>query len=123
MWHIRQDTLSFKEDQILFFEHTGGIFHQVVYDNMRVAIAQFVGKTEKHPTTALLELSRWYQFPWRFCYTAGGNEKGHVERSVEYIRRKAFAFKDEFASLQAVTMQHSVRPCCTVYWAPAQHWA
>ena len=100
MLYIRQDTLSFKEAHILFFEHTGGVFHQVVYDNMRVAIAQFVGKTEKHPTTALLELSRWYQFQWRFCNTARGNEKGHVERSVEYIRRKAFAFKDEFASLQ-----------------------
>ena len=29
-----------------------------------------------------------------------GNEKGHVERSVEYIRRKAFAFKDTFDSLE-----------------------
>ena len=54
----------------LFFEHKGGVFHQVVYDNMRVGISQFVGKTEKHPTTALLALSRWYQFPWRFCNTA-----------------------------------------------------
>ena len=26
------------------------------------------------------------------------NEKGHVERSVEYVRRKAFAPKDSFAS-------------------------
>jgi hypothetical protein len=58
-----------------------------------------------------------------FLQYAGGNEKGHVERSVEYIRRKAFAFKDEFARLQAVTMPHSVRPCCTVYWAPAKDWA
>jgi transposase len=98
--YVRQDTLSFKEAHILFFEHTGGVFHQVVYDNMRVVIARFVGRTEKEPTTALLELSRWYQFQWRFCNTARGNEKGHVERSVEYIRRKVFAFKDEFASLE-----------------------
>lgn len=98
--YMRQDTLSFKEAHILFFEHIGGVFHQVVYDNMRVAIAEFVGKTEKHPTTALLELSRWYQFQWRFCNAARGNEKGHVERSVEYVRRKVFAFRDAFDSLQ-----------------------
>lgn len=92
----RQDSLAFKEAHICFFEHTRGVYHQLVYDNMRVAIAQFVGKTEKTPTEALLQLSRWYQCQWRFCNTAKGNEKGHVERSVEYIRRKVFGFKDHF---------------------------
>ena len=92
----RQDTLAFKEAHICFFEHTGGVFHQMVYDNMRVAIARFVGKSEKVPTECLLQLSRWYQYQWRFCNAAKGNEKGHVERSVEYVRRKVFAFKDDF---------------------------
>lgn len=95
----RQDTLAFKEAHISFFKHTQGIYHEVVYDNMRVAIREFVGKHEKHPTEALLQLSGWYQYKWRFCNAAKGNEKGHVERSVEYIRRKVFAFKDSFTSL------------------------
>jgi transposase-like protein len=105
----RQDSLAFKEAHIVFFDHTGGVFHQMVYDNMRVAIAQFVGKTEKQPTASLLELSRWYQFQWRFCNTARGNEKGHVERSVEYVRRKVFAFKDEFTSFQEAQQYLSTR--------------
>ena len=96
----RQDTLAFKEAHICFFEHTGGVYQQMVYDNMRVAIASFVGKTEKIPTEALLQLSRWYQYQWRFCNIAKGNEKGHVERSVEYIRRKVFGFKDCFKTIQ-----------------------
>lgn len=96
----RQDSLSFKEAHILFFNHVGGVYHQMVYDNMRVAVARFVGRTERQPTEHLLQLSRWYQFQWRFCNIARGNEKGHVERSVEYIRRKVFAFKDDFESLQ-----------------------
>jgi predicted DNA-binding protein YlxM (UPF0122 family) len=95
----RQDSLAFKEAHICFFEHTGGVFQQMVYDNMRVAIASFVGKTEKVPTEGLLQLSRWYQYQWRFCNTAKGNEKGHVERSVEYVRRKVFGFKDHFKTL------------------------
>ena len=92
----RQDNLAFKEAHICFFEHTGGVYQQMVYDNMRVAIAQFVGRNEKVPTEGLLQLSRWYQYQWRFCNMARGNEKGHVERSVEYIRRKVFGFKDSF---------------------------
>jgi transposase len=96
----RQDSLSFKEAHIVFFDHVGGVFHQMVYDNMRVAIAKFVGKTEKQPTEALLQLSRWYQYQWRFCNIAKGNEKGHVERSVEYVRRKVFGFKDDFKTFQ-----------------------
>ncbi|HZK62589.1 MAG TPA: IS21 family transposase, partial [Puia sp.] len=92
----RQDSLAFKEAHICFFEHTGGVYQQMVYDNMRVAIAQFAGKNEKIPTEGLLQLSRWYQYQWRFCNMARGNEKGHVERSVEYIRRKVFGFKDSF---------------------------
>lgn len=96
----RQDSLAFKEAHICFFEYIGGVYQQIVYDNMRVAIASFVGKTEKIPTEALLQLSRWYQYQWRFCNTAKGNEKGHVERSVEYIRRKVFGFKDSFKTIQ-----------------------
>ena len=94
----RQDTLAFKESHINFFDHVGGVYHQMVYDNMRVAVAQFVGRTEKTPTEALLQLSRWYQFQWRFCNRAKGNEKGHVERSVDYIRRKVYGFKEKFES-------------------------
>jgi hypothetical protein len=96
----RQDSLAFKESHICFFEHIGGVYQQMVYDNMRVAIASFVGRNEKIPTEGLLQLSRWYQYQWRFCNTAKGNEKGHVERSVEYIRRKVFGFKDDFKTLQ-----------------------
>jgi transposase len=96
----RQDTLAFMEAHNVFFEHIGGVYHEMVYDNMRVAIREFAGRNEKNPTQALLNLSGWYQFRWRFCNVRRGNEKGHVERSVEYVRRRAFAFKDDFDTLE-----------------------
>ena len=95
----RQDTQSFQQSHVLFFEHLGGVAHQMVYDNMRVAVKRFVGLTEKEPTEGLLGMSMYYQFNFRFCNVRRGNEKGHVERSVEYIRRKAFGRKDEFTDL------------------------
>lgn len=98
--YVRQDTLAFMESHNDFFAHIGGVFHEMVYDNMRVAVAEFVGRTEKHPTVALTNLAGWFQFRWRFCNVRRGNEKGHVERSVEFIRRKAFSHRDEFGSLE-----------------------
>lgn len=100
MIYKRQDTLAFMESHVSFFEHTGGVYHQMVYDNMRVAVAKFAGNHEKEPTRALLQLKGHYQFGHRFCNAYSGNEKGHVERSVEYIRRKAFGFKSDFASFE-----------------------
>jgi transposase len=95
----RQDTLAFMESHVKFFAHAGGVYHQMVYDNMRVAVARFAGRNEKEPTQALANLKGHYQFHHRFCNSYRGNEKGHVERSVEYIRRKAFGFRDDFSSI------------------------
>jgi len=92
----RQDTLAFMESHASFFSHTGYVFNKMVYDNMRVAISKFAGKYEKEPTQALLRLRGHYQFSHRFCNFYRGNEKGHVERSVEYIRRKSFGFQSSF---------------------------
>jgi len=96
----RQDTASFLQAHVLFFEHVGGVFHTMVYDNMRVVIRKFVGPSEKEPTEALLKLSMYYQFHFRFCNVRRGNEKGHVERNVEFIRRKAFCKRDRFPTLE-----------------------
>lgn len=95
----KQDTACFNESHALFFEKISGVYRTIVYDNMKVVVKKFVGRNEKEPTENLLKLSMYYGFKFRFCNTRAGNEKGHVERSVEYIRRKAFAFKDSFKSL------------------------
>jgi len=98
--YSRQDTLSFMETHNDFFICVDGVYHEMVYDNMRVAISEFVGRNEKQPTRALINLSGWFQFRWRFCNVRRGNEKGHVERSVEFVRRKAFSHIDSFDTLQ-----------------------
>lgn len=98
-----QDTAAFQEAHAEFFQYCHGVFHTMVYDNMRVAVRKFVGTTEKEPTVALTELSLYYGFSFRFCNVCRGNEKGHVERSVEYVRRKAFSApgRDCFETLEA----------------------
>lgn len=92
----RQDTLAFSQSHIDYFEYLQGVHKELVYDNMRVVIRKFVGHNKKEPTLALLELSNYYKFDFRFCNARKGNEKGHVERSVEYVRRKSFSRKLNF---------------------------
>jgi transposase len=95
----KQKMECFQEAHALFFNEVGGVYKTMVYDNMKVAVKRFVG-TEKEPTEGLLKLSIYYGFGYRFCNVRRGNEKGHVERSVEVIRRKAFAFRDTFETLE-----------------------
>jgi len=106
----RQNTLAFMEAHNEFFAHLGGVYQEMVYDNMRVAIKEFVGRSEKTPTDALVNLSGWFQFRWRFCNVRRGNEKGHVERSVEFVRRKAFCHTDAFDTLDAA-QSHLIATC------------
>lgn len=98
----RQDTVSFMRSHALFFEYIEGSYGCMVYDNMKVAVKKFIGNNEKEPTEGLLKLSMYYLFRFRFCNVRKGNEKGHVERSVEYIRRKAFCRKstESFETLE-----------------------
>ena len=95
----KQDMQCFIESHSDFFEYAGGSFAQVVYDNMKTAVRKFVSKTEKEPTDELLKMSLYYRYKFRFCNIRSGNEKGHVERSVEVVRRKAFSNRDTFSSL------------------------
>ncbi|MFR9543798.1 MAG: IS21 family transposase, partial [Rikenellaceae bacterium] len=105
----RQDTLAFMEAHRNFFRDTKGVPCVMVYDNMRVAIKKFAG-SEKQPTDALMSLKNFYRFNHRFCNICSGNEKGHVERSVAVIRKKAFSYKVAFNSLSAAN-EHVATVC------------
>ena len=69
----RQDTLSFSQSMIDYFTFIKGVPSTMVFDNMRVAVAKFAGRNEKEPTKALLELSNYYNFKYRFCNVRKGN--------------------------------------------------
>ncbi len=112
---LHQDTQAFLESHRRYFHDMGGVPHRMVYDNMRVAVASFVGG--KHPTDALIRLEACYGFTHRFCNARSGNEKGHVEKSVEVVRRKAFCRQDSFDTL-ADAEYHIIDTCTDMNGAP-----
>lgn len=93
-----ENTLSFQEAHVNFFKYMKGVPLEVVYDNMKVAVKRIAG--DKRPTQGLLNLMNHYHFTHRYCNIRKGNEKGHVERSVEVLRRKAFSLNHNFESLE-----------------------
>lgn len=74
--YYNQKMECFLDSHAEFFEHVGGVYHTMVYDNMKVAVKRFIGRTEKGPTDELLKMSLYYQFKIRFCNARSGNEKG-----------------------------------------------
>ena len=107
-----QDTAAFQESHVSFFRFCHGVYRTVVYDNMRVAVKAFVGPTEKEPTEALAQMSLYYGFNYRFCNVQSGNEKPHVERTVDAMRHAAFSApgEDRFDTLEEAN-KHLLRKC------------
>lgn len=109
--YYRQDMSSFLDAHSQYFSYTGYVQQEVVYDNMRVAVSRLAWRNkDKVPSDDLLRLSTYYQYDYRFCNVAKGNEKGHVEKSVEYVRRKAFCRQDDFENLASANT-HLLQKC------------
>lgn len=90
----------FIDAHIQFFKEVQGVYSTVVYDNMRNVIQKFVGKHEKELNEELLKMSLFYGFEPVVTNTYSGNEKGHVEKSVQVIRDRAFTKIYEFSSIE-----------------------
>lgn len=93
-----QDALALMEAHRNCFRDLGGVPQTMVYDNMRVAVA-FTDDGKK-PTETMRRLANFYGFAIRFCNARSGWEKGHVERSVEIVRSRAFKPRIDFDSIE-----------------------
>ena len=93
-----QDNLAFMEAHRNFFHDIHGVPHTMVYDNMKVAV--ILKPDGKRPTDTLLRMHAFYGFEYRFCNARAGWEKGHVERSVDYVRGRAFTTRIDFNTIE-----------------------
>ena len=91
----------FMDSHVRFFKMIGGVWKEVVYDNMRNVVSKFIGKNEKELNEDLVKMSIYYGFAINVTNIFSGNEKGHVEGSVKYLRNKIFAKNYTFSSEEA----------------------
>ena len=80
---------SFLHGHASAFEFFSGVPRVLLYDNLKSAVLERKGDAIRfHPT--LLELSAHYRYEPRPVAVARGNEKGRVERAIQYIRTSFF---------------------------------
>jgi transposase len=87
------------------FEHFSGAPRTVLYDNMKSVVLERVGEHVRFHSR-LLELPAHYHFATRPCAPYRGNEKGKVERAIQYLRHSFFAAR-RFSSLDDLNGQLS----------------
>jgi transposase len=88
----------FLDSHVKMFDLLGGVFREVVYDNMRNVVAKFIGLGEKELNRHLVEIATYYGYQINVTNCFSGNEKGHVEGSVRIIRNRIFGGHFKFAS-------------------------
>lgn len=93
-----QNTLALMEAHRNFFKEVHGVPELMVYDNMKVAVE--ITEDGKKPTITLQRMVNFYHFAFHFCNIRAGWEKGHVERSVEIVRSRAFKPRTKFSSIE-----------------------
>lgn len=103
-----QKSECFQEAHAKSFDQIGGVYQMGV--RQHESCCKTICRHRKEPTRALLQLSIYYGFQYRFCNIHSGNEKGHVERRMEVIRRKSFASVYQFESMEHA-IEHSFTTC------------
>ena len=99
--YTNQKKEVFFDSHVRFFEMMGGVYWEVVYDNMKNVVKKFIGRTEKELNPDLIKMSLYYGFKINVTNCFRGNEKGSVEKSIDYLRNQFFADTYRFSSLEA----------------------
>jgi transposase len=90
LFTVDQTLESFLRGHVEAFATFQGVARTMVYDNLRSAVLERAGTAIRfHPQ--LLELAGHYHFAPRPCTPGRGNEKGKVERQIQYVRHAFFA--------------------------------
>ncbi|HYP47759.1 MAG TPA: IS21 family transposase, partial [Thermoleophilaceae bacterium] len=100
---LDQTLESFLRGHVLAFETLGGVPRGLLYDNLKSVVLERQGDLIRfHPR--LLELAGHYCFAPKPCAPARGNEKGRVERAIQYLRHSFFAAR-RFSSVEDLNAQ------------------
>jgi hypothetical protein len=94
---------SFMRGHVLAFSALGGVPREILYDNLKSVVLERAGDHIRfHPR--LLDLAGYYCFAPKPCAPYRGNEKGKVERQIQYLRHSFFAAR-RFSSVDDLNAQ------------------
>jgi transposase len=82
----RECTEAFLEGHKRAFAFFGGVARRISYDNSKIAVAKITGNRQREVTREFLRLKSHFLFQDHFCLVRRPNEKGHVERLLDFAR-------------------------------------
>lgn len=81
-----QNKEAFLEGMKRIFHHMGGVPKAIRFDNLSPAVKKIRPHGKRDLTEEFERFTAHYGFQLEFCNPARGNEKGHVEAMVKYVR-------------------------------------
>jgi transposase len=96
----RECTEVFLEGHARAFAFLGGVPRRIAYDNTKTAVARITGSRSRQVTREFQRLQSHYLFAPHFCLVRRPNEKGHVERLLDYARSNFLVPVPAVASLE-----------------------
>jgi len=100
---LDQTLETFLRGHALAFETLGGVARRILYDNLKSVVVERVGEHIRfHPQ--ILECAGHYHFAPVPCAPYRGNEKGKVERTIQYLRHGFFTAR-RFTSVDDLNRQ------------------
>jgi transposase len=100
---LDQTLESFLRGHVAAFTAFGGVPRSILYDNLKSVVLERAGDHVRF-NEAMLFFAGHYHFAPKPCAPYRGNEKGKVERTIQYLRDGFFAAR-RFASVQDLNAQ------------------
>jgi transposase len=101
----RECTETFAEGHARAFAFFGGVPRRIAYDNTKTAVAKITGSRQRQVTREFQRLQSHFLFTPHFCLVRRANEKGHVERLLDYARSNFLVPVPAVDSLAALNTQ------------------
>jgi transposase len=100
---LDQTMESFQRGHVEAFSALGGVPRTILYDNLKSVVLERAGDHIRFNESMLL-LAGHYHFAPKPCAPYRGNEKGKVERTIQYLRHGFFAAR-RFTSVADLNAQ------------------
>jgi transposase len=98
----RECSETFLDGHVRAFGFFAGVPRRVAYDNTKTAVATILGSRDREVTREFARLKSHHLFESHFGLVRRPNEKGHVERLVEYARSNVLVPVPNVPSLDAL---------------------
>ena len=106
----RECTESFQEGHKRAFHFFEAVPRRISYDNSKIAVSKIVGSRERQVTREFSRLKSHYLYQSHFCLVRRANEKGHVERLLDFARSRFLVPVPRVSSLRE--LNDHLAECC-----------